>query len=82
VKVELSNEELNQICTGLVMRCNYIESSNPILSGADAAQIQEANRASKHGWRSTDNTKPNVLTYEQMELVVGLRKLIERLSKL
>jgi hypothetical protein len=83
MNTNLSYEDLDLIIEGLNMKCNYIESGNPILSGADAARIKRANENSKHGWRSNpDSPEPNVLSIEQMELVVHIRKLINKLTLL
>lgn len=64
MRVELSDEELALIREGLNMKANIVETGNPLLSAQDAAARK---------------LTPRALNTEQMELVLKIRKLTERL---
>lgn len=61
--VEVTEDEAALIREGLVMRANFVETGNPVLSATDAEQRK---------------MKVKALTTDQMEFVVLLRRLAER----
>ncbi len=67
--MELNSNELVEIAGALRMRCNWIETSNPVLSANDViARIKK---------EKTLNL--NTLTEAQMKYVASLRELADRL---
>lgn len=65
MKVELAPEEINAIVSGLSMSANFIETGNPIMTSVD---VEKSGRG-----------KLRALTTDQMESIVMLRRLCDRL---
>ena len=68
MKVWLTKDEAELVREGLNMKCNYIETGDPIISGADADAM------------GVKHVKAKGLTHEQMELVCSIRKLINKIT--
>ena len=64
--IVLTAEERDMIVTGLNMRRNYIETSDPCICAADAKRMGR-------------NKEINVLSTNQMEIIIKTEKLINRL---
>ena len=69
--MKLLFEEKQDIIIALNMRCNYIETGDITCSAIDAENM---------GKDAPEGIRIRALSLEQMELILRMRKLIEKLS--